>query len=136
MQDERDRGGERAAAIRWTFLAAAVLSAAQLGCRDERALAASRGDSPREAAVDRIVSEYCDKQASCAEEREVDFDGEVCTNRMKTAVRAEIREESCPKGVSEGELSRCIQGVRVGECGNPLDTPSQLDSCSARRICR
>jgi hypothetical protein len=107
---------------------------ALLACSDDRANAAARDIGGGTVAAERMVSEYCNKEATCGA---ISSDEEAaCVARLRPSVLDEYDTEACDERVSETELGRCLMAVRNGDCGNPLDALSQLDSCRAHRVCR
>jgi hypothetical protein len=118
-------------------LAGGVLALSLLalpGCNDDPALGAVRGVTAGESAANRMVSEYCNQEASCGAIRR--DDEALCETRLQNVVLDEYDTATCNERVSETELGRCVQAIHNGDCGDPLDSLSQLDSCRARRVCR
>ncbi len=122
----------RSFAVAGRLLALSLL--ALPACSDDQAIGAVRGTGEGEVAAAQMVSEYCNQEASCGAIRPEE-EG-ACVARLKSGALEEYDNAACNERVSEVELARCVQAIHNGDCGNPLDSLSQLDACRARRVCR
>jgi uncharacterized protein DUF6184 len=124
----------RSFSVAGRLLALSLLALPALpACSDDQANAAARGTTDGRALAARMVSDYCNQEAACG--AIPPKDEAACVARLKPGAVAEYDNAACNERVSEIEVGRCLQAIQNGDCGNPLDSLSQLDACRARRVC-
>jgi hypothetical protein len=90
-----------------------------------------------ETAIERIVAARCAREASCdkigGDKR---FSSrEVCTQKVRTDMRDDLKSSECPRGIDGKELQECLEEIRTESCNNPIDTLSRLAACRTSDLC-
>lgn len=114
----------------------------------DRQLAASREPAPggvhaAEAkttpalAVSSIAAARCDREMRCKNigPNEKYLSKNECVTKLENEKRPDVNFSDCPRGVSDKDLSSCLQSIRDENCGNPLDAISRLNACRAGALC-
>jgi len=114
----------------------------------DRQLAASRDPAPNgvganEAkttpalAVSSIAAARCDREMKCKNigPNEKYLSKNECVTKLENDKRPDVNFNDCPRGVSDKELTSCLQAIRDEGCGNPLDAISRLNACRAGNLC-
>ena len=98
---------------------------------------ANVASTSNEAAVSRIVSSRCAREASCnnvgPDKRFVSQD--VCTGKVKADMKNDLNSSDCPYGVDAKELDECLEAIRTESCNNPIETISRLAACRTSDLC-
>lgn len=93
---------------------------------------------PNETAIRNITSARCNREQACNNigpgQRYDTVD--VCTRELDHDTRSTIGADKCPNGVSDNELSSCLNDIRNERCGNPIDTVERVGACRKAKLCR
>lgn len=98
----------------------------------------SAGYVSNERAIQDISKTRCDREKNCnnfGQGKKYDS-YEACAREVEHDTRATIRAEVCPYGISDNDLSSCLNDIRNERCGNPLDTAARFTACSRSNLCR
>lgn len=91
-----------------------------------------------QSAIQQISTARCNREQACSNigpGRSYE-NADICKQKLEYDTRATLRQQDCPNGVGQGELSRCLDDIRNETCGNALDTIARLASCSRSNLCR
>jgi hypothetical protein len=84
-----------------------------------------------------IAGARCDREVRCNKvgpNESYKSRGE-CVAKMQADESHSMSGTSCPGGINEGNLNRCLKAIHEEECGHPLDVLSRLESCKTDAIC-
>ncbi len=119
------------------------MTAAAFGCAhtngsSSTTTTAAPQDRPvSEKAVESLASARCDREATC------DNVGvgksyasrEACMSNVRGKGQNDLTAASCPKGIDQAQLDKCLAEIKGERCGNPLDSLSRLNACRTGAIC-
>jgi hypothetical protein len=88
-------------------------------------------------AIIRIAGAACAREVGCGHvgQERTFADPAECTLATTRAAEAEIGQSSCPSGVSEGSLTRCLSDLRELVCSIKLEAPRRLPTCRRAALC-
>ncbi len=126
--------------IALSIAAATLLLLLPAACNPERSSqTATTGAEiiPAEDAASRITARRCERELDCNDvgAGKKYEDNAACEREVAHDLQAELRPSKCTYGVREDKLNECLEELRNGKCGNPLDTVSGLATCRTGRIC-
>jgi hypothetical protein len=88
-------------------------------------------------AIDALASARCEREARCdnigPNRRYVSRDG--CMTQLKGEEMNALTASSCPSGIDQPQLDRCVAEVRGERCENILDSIDRLANCNTNSLC-
>ena len=58
-----------------------------------------------------------------------------CVEKVKEEKRGYIDADQCSLGISQTGLGQCTRAIADDDCGNKLDSISDLRSCKTSNVC-
>lgn len=105
-----------------------------------RAVGGGPGDMERtsnRSAVNRIAEARCEREARCrgfgTNKRYANR--AACLADLEADKSDELNPRTCPGGIDENQLDRCVTAIRADECGNPADRWSRINACRDGNLC-
>jgi Family of unknown function (DUF6184) len=89
------------------------------------------------AAVAGIAAAQCDRQVRCnnvGPNETYKTRGE-CISKMQSDKSEGINAKSCPGGINEANLNRCLEALRNEGCGSPVGSLERLEACKTDGMC-
>jgi hypothetical protein len=90
-----------------------------------------------EEVVERISAARCDRDQSCDRvgPGAVYHDRADCMRQQRLVVRKDLNPESCPGGIGEVALTRCVKSVEAGTCDRPGEITGNVSHCKLAALC-
>jgi hypothetical protein len=90
---------------------------------------------PLDYAIDRIVPERCERETRCYVRLEPMDASEACIGLLGAETRRELTPQTCPHGVEQIELDKCLTAIRNENCDQPIDVIARVTACRAKTLC-
>lgn len=105
-----------------------------------RAVGGGPGDIERTSnrtAVGRIAEARCEREVRCngfgAHRR---YESRTaCIADLEADKRDELNPRTCPGGIDENQLDKCVTAIRTDQCGNPAEGWSRINACRDGNLC-
>jgi len=87
--------------------------------------------------VERIADARCDHEQKCnnigkGQKYESRDD---CKHKLASDTSKDLNATSCPKGLDQDALNRCVNAINDEQCSVSLDTLSRMADCRTGAIC-
>ena len=88
-------------------------------------------------AVLSVATARCDRELKCKNigPNEKYASTDDCIDTLQKDKVPGVNAKDCPGGVSEKDLTACLQAIRDENCGKSLDSVSQHSACRASALC-
>jgi hypothetical protein len=87
--------------------------------------------------VTRLASARCDREQSCnnigAGQKYVSR--EACVDDIRASSAADLNATSCPRGLDQDMVDRCLSAIKSEKCDHPLDTITRIGDCQSYHLC-
>jgi hypothetical protein len=87
--------------------------------------------------VERIADARCDHEQKCNNVGKGQKYGsrDDCKHKLESDTSKDLNATSCPKGLDQDALNRCVNAINNEECSVSLDTLSRMADCRTGAIC-
>ncbi len=88
-------------------------------------------------AVERIADARCDHEQKCNNvgKGQTYASREECKQKLVSDTSNDLNATSCPKGLDQDALNRCVNAINNEGCSVSLDTLSRMADCRSGAIC-
>ena len=86
-----------------------------------------------------LISEArCDREVRCGGvgQGETWETRDRCIADLNHEGHADLDDETCPGGLDQRNVDRCLSEINAERCGAPLDTLERLVACRAASLCK
>lgn len=90
-----------------------------------------------EQVVERISAARCDRDQSCDRigRGAIYRDRDDCMKQTRVSVMRDLNPSSCPGGIGEAGLNRCVRSIEAGACDTPGQIVGQTSHCHLSALC-
>ena len=113
--------------------------ASRAEARQPRAIGGGPADGDRRftPTLRKIAAAFCDRAMRCGDvgPNEKYASRDDCVEKVKEEKRGYIDADQCSLGISQTGLGQCTRAIADDDCGNKLDSISDLRSCKTSNVC-
>jgi len=87
--------------------------------------------------VERIADARCDHEQKCNNigPKQTYASREDCKQKLLSDTSSDLNAKSCPRGLDQDALNRCVNAINNEQCSVSLDTLSRMADCRSGAIC-
>lgn len=87
--------------------------------------------------VDKIADARCDHEQKCNNigQGQKYASRDVCKQQLSSSTSSDLNATSCPRGLDQDAVNRCMNAISNEQCSVSLDTLSRMADCRTDALC-
>lgn len=87
--------------------------------------------------VERLADARCDHEQKCNNigQGQKYASRDVCKQQLVSSTSTDLNAQSCPRGLDQDALNRCMNAISNEQCSVSIDTLSRMADCRTDALC-